>query len=250
MGKNQRDAQQLLKLLIYILGRRPDEFGLVPDEDGYVKIKDLIKAIGEEEGLRHIRQKNIDMLFITLQDPPLERDAHLIRARLRDKLPSHKLVTTPPRLLYTCVRKRAYPVVFKNGISGMGVPRVILSTNRALAERIGRRYDHQAVLLTVNTQQCQAKGIDFYGFGDDILWATQIPEGCFTGPPLPEEKTDTKKTDLQRKTRPTPGSVILDPMALIEKSGRKAPPAKGRESFRKKGLKKVKRKRQPPPWRS
>ena len=41
----QRSPKQLAKLIDYILSRRPDEFGLVPDKDGYVKIKDLLKAV-------------------------------------------------------------------------------------------------------------------------------------------------------------------------------------------------------------
>ena len=35
----------LAKFLAYILGNRPDEFGLVPDPDGYVKIKALLKVL-------------------------------------------------------------------------------------------------------------------------------------------------------------------------------------------------------------
>ncbi len=42
----QRSPQQLAKFISYILARRPDEFGLVPDPNGFVKIKDLLKAIG------------------------------------------------------------------------------------------------------------------------------------------------------------------------------------------------------------
>ena len=45
------------KFLVYILGRKPDEFGLVPDKDGFVKIKELLKAINEEDGWRHIREQ-------------------------------------------------------------------------------------------------------------------------------------------------------------------------------------------------
>ena len=37
----QRSPKQLAKFLNYVLGRRPDEFGLVMDKDGFVKIKDL-----------------------------------------------------------------------------------------------------------------------------------------------------------------------------------------------------------------
>ena len=34
--------------MAYVLGQRPDEFGLVPDEKGFVRVKDFVKAISEE----------------------------------------------------------------------------------------------------------------------------------------------------------------------------------------------------------
>jgi len=45
-----RSPQNLAKMLAYVLGRRPDEFGLIPDAEGFVRIKDLLKALHEEEG--------------------------------------------------------------------------------------------------------------------------------------------------------------------------------------------------------
>ena len=250
MGKNQRNVERLLKLLVYILGRHPDEFGLVPDIDGYVKIKDLLKAVCEEDGWHHVRLRHIDDLFLTLGDPPLERDGNLIRARNREKLPLQKEVANPPRLLYTCVRQRAYPVVSTKGIIGMGVPRVVLSSDRKLAERIGRRYDRRAVLLTVNTRQCQDRGVQFFSVGERIFWAGDIPEGCFSGPPVPEDKPLSKKPIKDRQVPPTPGSFILDPFAEETVKRRAKPPQIGQHGNGKQGRKKNKRKRRPPPWRS
>ena len=57
--KHSRQVDKLEKLLTYILGRRPDEFGLVPGPDGYVKIKDLLKALSEEPGWRHVRRSHL-----------------------------------------------------------------------------------------------------------------------------------------------------------------------------------------------
>ena len=56
----QKHTQKLAKFLDYVLGRNPDEFGLVPDEQGYVKIKELLKALNQEEGWRHLRLANIN----------------------------------------------------------------------------------------------------------------------------------------------------------------------------------------------
>ncbi|MFW5875013.1 MAG: RNA 2'-phosphotransferase, partial [bacterium] len=60
--------QQLAKLLSYILEKRPDEFGLIPDEQGYVSIKELLKVFAETEGWRHIRRSSINELMLSQVD--------------------------------------------------------------------------------------------------------------------------------------------------------------------------------------
>ena len=43
--KTTQKQDSLEKLLRYILGLRPDEFGLHPDENGYVAVKPLLAAL-------------------------------------------------------------------------------------------------------------------------------------------------------------------------------------------------------------
>ncbi len=250
MDKHLRQTNQLLKMVTYILERRPDEFGLVLDENGYVKMKDLVKALSEEKGWRHIRQTQIERLLTTLSDVPLECRGQLIRSKNREHLPSLDRVSQPPGLLYTCVRKRAYPAVVNNGISGFGSPRVILATQQKMAQRIGRRYDHQAVMVTVHTRHCLKKNIVFYCGGELLFWTEKIPPDCFTGPPLPQENIETPRKAKRPKIPPEPGSVILDAGEKLADTKRQVPHSKRRDKFGKKGYKKMKRKRQPPPWRS
>ena len=66
----RKDPEQLLKLMTYVLERHPDEFGLVPDDDGFVRMKDLIKAITEEVGWGFVRQSHINEVLITFRDHP------------------------------------------------------------------------------------------------------------------------------------------------------------------------------------
>ncbi len=249
MAGYQRQTDQLIKLLQYVLERHPDEFGLVPDRDGYVRVKDLIKALNEDEEVRAVRPAQIDQLFRIGVDLPLERNGSLIRARNRERLPAQTVAEDPPALLYTCVRQRAYRGVCEKGITGMGDGRVVLAAERPMAERIGRRFDRQAVLLTVNTRQGQGSGVMFLTAGN-LFWAGHVPPGCFTGPPLPEEKPASKKPVKEKKALPTPGSFVLDPLSEKAISRGRKPPRKGRGGYGPAGKKKIKRKRQPPPWRS
>ena len=240
---SQRSPKQLAKFFKYVLGRRPDEFGLVPDQDGFVKIKDLLKATNEEEGLKYVRLSHINEIIITVQDHGLEVADNLIRVVNRKHLPKRTFAFDAPKLLYTCVRKKAYPHVLAKGIRPTGFSKVILASDRVLAERIGRRSDHAAVLLTVQVNHSEDRGVVFYQIGESLFLADYIPADCFRGPPLPKEMPEPRKADPSKKaTAKTPaGSFFLD-LNPDEHSGK--PGAR-----QKKKSKKHKRRRERPPWR-
>ncbi len=204
MGK-QRSPEQLAKFLSYILERRPDEFGLILDQDGYVKIKELLKAVGEVEGWRYARRGAIEEVRVTLPNPPIEMDDHRIRAKNRDRLPKQGLATDLPKLLYTCVRRKAHRVVLEKGIFPQGYPQVILSSNQKMAERMGRRADSSPILLTVQTRASADAGVVFHQAGETLFLADFIPSDGFTGPPIPKEKAEMKKPEPK-----TPGSFFPD----------------------------------------
>lgn len=183
------------KFLSYILERRPDEFGLIEDPDGYVKIKDLLKAISEEEGWGYVRKAAIDEVLFTLPNPPAEISGNLIRAKNRENLPKQIIAKDLPKLLYTCVRRKAHGFVLEKGILPQAYPKIILSSNRELAERMGKRADQSPILLTVQVQKSAAEGVVFYQAGEAIYLADAIPPGCFSAPPLPKQKAEEKKPE-------------------------------------------------------
>jgi putative RNA 2'-phosphotransferase len=210
MTPNQK-ITKLAKFLSYVLGRKPDEFGLIPDDSGYVKIKDLLKALSEEEGWRYVRRGAIDELCITLPKPPVEINDTLIRAVERDKLPLRGQVCDPPKLLYTCIRQRAHHHVLRKGIFPSGSESVILSPEPAMSLRLGKRIDGQPVQLTIRVETAIENGVTLEQSGD-LYIADFIPVGCFTAPALPKEKADTKPVEPARK-KPSdtmPGSFYMD----------------------------------------
>jgi putative RNA 2'-phosphotransferase len=249
----QRSPKQLAKLIDYILSRRPDEFGLVTDADGYIKIKELLKAVNEEGGLGYVRLAHLNEIMLTVPNHSFEISDKLIRSKYRDNLPRHSYAVDPPKLLYTCVRRKAYPHVHQKGIRPSGYSQVVLSSSRDMAERMGRRIDHSAVLLTIPAHQAMDQGVVFFQAGDSLFLAKFVPAQCFTGPPLPKEKPPASAPEKQntlQQYRPA-GSYFID---LDEKADSGVPKSKrrGPDSGRKKEgkhLKKLKRKREPPPWR-
>ena len=207
----QRTPQQLSKMLSYILECKPDEFGLVLAEDGFVKIKDLVKAINEEQDYRWVRQSDIDNILYTLPNPPVEIRDNLIRAKNIEKLPKPSPAENLPKLLFTCVRNRAYPHVLKEGVSSGSTSHLVLSSDREMAKRIGKRIDPLPVLITVMVSESLDHGVTFLQAGDTLFLADGIPTGCFTGPPLPKEKPQPAPKEVRKKPRdPIPGSFYLD----------------------------------------
>jgi putative RNA 2'-phosphotransferase len=252
MGK-AKSPQSLAKLITYILGRRPDEFGLVTDTEGFVKIKELLKAVAEEEGWKYVRRSHLDEIRYSLPDPPFEISDKQIRAKRRDQLARPEPVSKLPKLLFTSIRKRAYRSVIDKGIFPTGYYQVVLSSSRGLAERIGKRTDQDPVTLSVHVQKSVESGVRFYQTGELLFIAGSIPAGCFTGPPLPKEKTETKKSDTADEAGPPKmaGSYAVNLGDAIgsQPPGRKAHKRQVDWKNGKKRIKKPKRKRERPPWR-
>jgi putative RNA 2'-phosphotransferase len=245
----QRSAKQLAKFIDYILSRRPDEFGLVVDADGFFKIKELIKALHEEDGFRYVRRSHLDEILITLPDPSFEITDKLIRSKVRDRLPQRSVAMDTPKLLYTCVRQKAYPHVSNKGIRPTGFSHIVLSSDIDMAERIGKRFDREPVVLHVNVQLSEIQGVVFLRAGEALYLADYIPEGCFSGPALPKEKPVSKPAK-KKEVSPEPqtaGTFFIE----MDESGRavKSASGKGKDGKADRRKKKLKRKRQPPPWR-
>jgi putative RNA 2'-phosphotransferase len=210
---HRKEIKKHSKFLAYILGYKPDEFGLVPDAHGFVKTKDLLKAVTEESGWKFFRKSNIDEILITMEDPPVEIVGNAIRARNRDHLKERLFLEHPPKILYTAIRRRAYPVNIEKGIRPMGRDHVILASQKEMAQKIGKRIDHQPTILTVNTSTALQKGGLFFQFGDNLYLSKYIAPGCFTGPPLPKETIETaeKEATKPKERDKTPGSFFPEP---------------------------------------
>ena len=227
----QQSTRRLEKFIVYVLGRRPDEFGLVPEADGWVKLKDLLKAINEEDGWRYVRRSHFDEIVLTQPAPEIEINDNRVRARFREHLPVPQPVDGPPKLLYTCIRRRAYFVVLEKGIAAAEGEKVVLAASPDLALRIGKRRDPHPVLLTVNVEQALTHGIALLRFGELIYLADAIPSGCFTGPPLPKEKPVAAKpaVEPERASRHDAGTFVLDPRRFDPAIRKNDPARKHRE---------------------
>jgi len=243
-------SDKLSKMLSYILERRPDEFGLTTDNDGFIKIKNLLKALNERDGWKFVRISHINQILMEPSAPAFEISDGLIRAKNREALPKHTIPTEHPGTLYTCVRRKAHGVVSEKGILAKDGMRVILSSCRDMAERVGRRIDAQPVLLTVHVQKALDEGVVFTQAGESMFVSRSIPANCFSAPALPKQKKaapSSKKTDRredEEKGPKHPGSFFVDPLKIDPIKNKKSKTTKKHENILwKKGIREIRRKK-------
>jgi len=236
MGKDQpldvMDMNTLrtrIRMMSYILGRHPDAYGLIPDENGFVRLRHLLHALHEEEGYRHIREADI---FEVVHQPGkalFEVRDGWIRALDRVQLPNILECSQPPKVLFTCVRRKGYGTVLADGIRPTAFRYVWLVTDSERAYRLGRRIDPKPVVIPVHTKKAMEAGCRFLIMGELYL-SPFLSNGSLMGPSLEKVLQQEKEESPTKKATSMPediGGFRIDPDTLLEhrypvlKSGRK-----------------------------
>ena len=212
--KTQMKIHNLARFVLYVLGHRPDEFGLLPDKEGFVAYKQLLWALHEEPGWGYVRKGHINEVLLSHDRTLFQAREDTIRALDRRwhfdlENPAQSL----PNILFVGVRRRAHPNVMEKGLAAAQGRHIVLSPDRDMAMRIGRRRDQKPVLLEISTRSVSEAGIALNPFGN-LFIANQVPAEAITGPPVP--KKDIEAT--QKKERAIPdkrpdfetGTFVLD----------------------------------------
>jgi putative RNA 2'-phosphotransferase len=195
-----------------MLGRRPDECGLVCDPDGFFPLKELLQAVKEEEGWSYVRQADIREVLMT---HPGRFELLEDQIRLASPEVSGPLVETgpvePPEILYHGARQKAYPHILERGLFPTRYPFVRLASDEELALRIGRRRDPEPVLIRVHAARAHEAGISFSRAGELLYLVPSLPPVYLEGPPLPKEKPPPPpKKRPERESYIPAGSFEID----------------------------------------
>ncbi len=212
MARRQSQKEDnLMRMLRYVLGVAPAEFGLVPGPEGWVPIKELLAALHQEEGWRHVRASMIADAASRLAPELVELDEKLVRASERSHpLPDYGV--SPPAHLYLGARRKAWPVLHRRGLEAPHDGRPwVLATEQDAALKLGQRRDSEPVLVTVQAHQAMDQGAVFPAWGDYFLceWA---PAAALMGPPIDEQASPKKKP--KPKAQPEQGPAMPPPEAM------------------------------------
>ena len=115
MSRLPRQLESLARMLTYILAHRPDEFGLVLSEAGFIPIKHLLQVLSAEPGWGFVRRYHLDQVVGLISPPAFEVAGEQIRS-LTPGPPSLRrppgepplpcsMRSSPPRLTPGCGRR-------------------------------------------------------------------------------------------------------------------------------------------------
>ena len=205
----KRRVDNLSRLMSYILERGPDEFGLVPDKEGYIPLKEFLEAVKGEPSMGYIRESHVREALLKDKEGIFEIQENKIRSTKRDyRLIFDNQDFTPPKILYKGVKRKTYPSLLEYGLLPGSKEYVVMTRDRDFAIRIARRLDQKPIILEIRARVAAEEGIDFYPFGDSIYLADRVPARYISGPALPKE-LPVKKETLVKPREITPGSFIL-----------------------------------------
>ena len=210
-------TEQLARFIQYAIGRCPDEFGLVTDDQGFTPVGDFLK-VAQEEGWHHIRRNHLDTLSYHLQQHIIEIKDHLIRAVDRSRLDGLRETATYPKLVYAPIRRRAYETVLQHGLRPQGhTAQVVLFADQRLAEKVGQRRDAEPIIVTVHVQNALKRGHFLRQFGERLYLSGKLPADCCRLPRPPQSLKQREKEPAAAPPTPkTPGSFTLDSDPLVD----------------------------------
>ncbi len=186
----KRDQKRLTKLIFAILARNPFEFGIVPDEGGWISIKDVRWALGQQGAFKSLSVRGLQQFFELYSPEKMEmrdRSVRVLPEYQSSDLLQYRQVD-PPSLLYLPVRPRAHAHVVQKGlVPPAGKKWIVLWPDKELALNAGRRRDARPLIGTVNTAAAQAQGALFFRAGESLFLVQWLQASWIELPPVPEK---------------------------------------------------------------
>lgn len=166
---------KLGKTISYILRHHPEKYHVVLDEEGWVEIDLLLKAISSQ--FKGVKLDDILRIMEHSDKKRYQIKDHKIRAyyghSFRNLIKKEK--SQPPQYLYHGTSHKFIDSIKEKGLSPMKRQYVHYSTNKETAYMVGSRRDHQPIILVIDALKAYQDGIDFYASNDDVWLSKPLP---------------------------------------------------------------------------
>ncbi len=166
------DYIRLSKEISYALRHAPWEYELELDENGFVSIKQLLHSLNSSnEYDREITKEDLEYIISCSDKKRHEIVGDKIRALYGHSIPTkiEKTTAIPPDILYHGTAKRFLDSIMKDGLLPMKRQYVHLSVDTDMATLVGKRRDHNPIILVIDAKTASKDGIKFY-IGNDKVW--------------------------------------------------------------------------------
>ncbi len=225
---HRRNQKRLSKLIFAILARNPFEYGIVPDEHGWVRLKDLHWALRQGDAFPALSAGGLQQFFELYRPEKMEIKAKLVRVLPEFHAPEMLDFpqSVPPARLYLPIRPRAHAHVLTHGVRPCGnLKWIVLWKECEQAITAGKRRDREPIIAMLDTSAALREGAVFRCAGDEIFLTQWLNTRWLDLPPLPESRESVLKNTAKEERvvqarskaeddRMTPGSFIPDALPL------------------------------------
>lgn len=170
------NPKDLSKFMSLVLRHEPTKFGVVLDAEGYTPLNELLEAIVSSHS-----EITVDDIINVVEnvEPDKKRftiEGGDIRANyghsIRDKI-EHE-IATPPQTLYHGTYAEAVQRIKETGLKPMRRQYVHLTSDYALAARVGARRG-KPVVLEIDTTKAHLGGVKFYRANERFWLVDELP---------------------------------------------------------------------------
>ncbi len=177
-GENMNEnLVRLSRTMSYALRHHPEELGLKLDDEGWVAVEDLLKALRQRQVWQNVREEDFVAIIEQSDKRRYEMRDGMIRAYYGHTV-SQKIAlepATPPAILFHGTTRKAAKAIKTEGLKPMKRQYVHLATEEETAQQVGLRRTPNPVILKISALQASQHGIKFY-LGNDMVWlADPIP---------------------------------------------------------------------------
>lgn len=171
-----RDPSRLSKFLALVLRHRAFQFGLDPDDEGFVPFEDLLRVIREESRLTWAERADVEAIAAANGRKRFEIRGDSIRATYGHSFARAILYpkADPPDELYAGLTRGQVEVARLQGLKPEGRQYLHLTEERQEAEDLAKRKDPEAVVVTVRAREAAEAGIPFHRPTDGIYLSGPI----------------------------------------------------------------------------
>ena len=206
----------LFKFLNYILAHHPEEFGLIPDNNGFFKIKEIFQVLIFTKKFKKVKLETLKQIFSYYYRDFFEisQNFNLVKPKLSYYSPPQKIENLQIKkftTLWTFVKPKLW---IKISIEGLWKPTyslIPLFTDKELAENWAKV---KGCILLEAFPKFFPSDINVFVFGEKIFLVDKINYEALKGPPIDQKFLRKYGPKQELPSRP---SLIIPFKAQISK---------------------------------